>query len=192
MDRDAPVANDAQSFCRQARRLRADLASDPVRMHRQLGRLSIKEPARLQKVWRLGRKGMTVSGGGPRGLSVASDDAEGDRYTLLDPIDPVPEAEGYPSTTDRSFGDYVHRTLAPRPGGVLRYSERLAMLKEAGARGIARFEANLIIASVQHRLQITSPPMKRARRRRFALTGVLAFLGVQGMILLGYWRMLRS
>src|SRR4051812_48908230 len=34
----------------------------------------------------------------------------------------------------------------------LRYSRRLALLKEADQLGIERFEANLIIAMVQHRL----------------------------------------
>lgn len=41
-------------------------------------------------------------------------------------------------------------------GGLLRYSARLQLLKQAMAMGIERFEANLIIASVQnrHRAQI--------------------------------------
>src|SRR2546423_13838886 len=156
MDRTAEAPANALSFCREARRLRAVLGSDPVRMHRQLGQLSIKTDAgdrRMTKVWRLGRNGMSVSG---RGLSMPADDGEGERYTLLDPVDPLPEEMGYPSTPDRSFRDFVERTLSGLREGVLRYSHRLAMLKEAGARGIGRFEANLIIASVQHRLQVTS------------------------------------
>jgi hypothetical protein len=46
------------------------------------------------------------------------------------------------------FGRLVDRQLA---GPVLPYSRRVALLREAARRGIGRFEANLIIALVQHR-----------------------------------------
>src|SRR5688572_25146010 len=36
-------------------------------------------------------------------------------------------------------------------GPALRYSRRIRLLREAQRRGIGRFEANLIIAAVQHR-----------------------------------------
>jgi len=47
----------------------------------------------------------------------------------------------------------------------LRYSRRLALLKEAQHLGIERFEANLIIAMVQHRLGQLDIPEQPSRSR---------------------------
>ena len=48
-----------------------------------------------------------------------------------------------------AFAAEVERSLE---GGVLRYSRRATLLRQARERGIGRFDANLIIATVQHRL----------------------------------------
>src|SRR4051812_7432464 len=53
------------------------------------------------------------------------------------PVDPAGE-----------FADWVRDQL---DGPLLRYSVRLVLLKEAQRRGLGRFEANLVIASVLHR-----------------------------------------
>src|SRR4051794_38981135 len=53
------------------------------------------------------------------------------------PVDPAGE-----------FADWVRDQL---DGPLLRYSARLVLLKEAQRRGLGRFEANLVIASVLHR-----------------------------------------
>lgn len=172
MDRVAPTASDEASFCRNARRLRAELGANPVRMHRQLGQLSIKPAGgQVVRVWRLGRKGMSAA---------------------IDPAGPPAEQIGHPSTEDSSFRHYVERSLAGQYQGVLRYSQRLEFIKEATRRGIGRFEANLIIASVQHRLQMSVAEPARRRGKRLGLAGLMAFVAVQGLIALGYWRLFRS
>jgi hypothetical protein len=210
-------------FCREARRLRAVMEDDPVRMHQELGKLTMgpkrdgpkveqrpaateePEPQRkttpLRWPWlrtaRVGKRGMTWLG--KQMSAEVADDAppkpdpeDGQpRHTLVDPDDPLPIDEGYPSSQDRSFSELVLRKLHGRRRGVLRYSERLELLKEAGRRGIGRFEANLIIASVQHRLKLTVPECSR-RRRPLKLSGVIAFLALQGLILWGMWRVLKT
>ncbi len=48
-----------------------------------------------------------------------------------------------------------------RDGPVLRYSVRDALVHEGERRGLARFEANLIIAGVMHRMECTRPNRDR-------------------------------
>lgn len=149
---------------------------------------------------RLGKTGVSLLGKLGRGLSMP---AEGEQaaptpameddqpqYTLVDPEDPLPDDQGYATSSDRTFAAMVTRTLKAQHNSLLRYSQRLTLLQEAGRRGIGRFEANLIIASVQHRLSATMPVPKP--RRPIRLQGVLAFILVQGMILWGFWRVLKS
>jgi hypothetical protein len=70
-------------------------------------------------------------------------------------------------------------------GPVLPYSQRLVLLHEADQRGIPRFEANLIIAAVQHRHQYaTCPPIAITARRFPSLISTLLFILVQSAILL--------
>src|SRR5215213_4693897 len=50
-------------------------------------------------------------------------------------------------------------------GGILRYSKRLELLKIARGFGIGRFEANLVIAAVQHgRGKVRPEPIRRESR----------------------------
>lgn len=60
---------------------------------------------------------------------------------------------------------FAHRVTARLQGGLLPYSHRIALLKEAHNLGIKRFEANLIIAVTQHRHRTTpakpTPPTSR-------------------------------
>jgi hypothetical protein len=54
-----------------------------------------------------------------------------------------------PASTLRLFADEVAETIdAPQ---VLRYSNRQRLLRRARQLGVGRFDANLIIAAVQHR-----------------------------------------
>lgn len=50
-------------------------------------------------------------------------------------------------------------------GGLLRYSARAELLRRSVELGIDRFEANLIIAAVQHRLTESRRPGAHARPR---------------------------
>ena len=69
---------------------------------------------------------------------------------------------GNPDLADRVVGhrprsgppvahDFAEEVQSVLTAGVLRYSDRRRLLQSAGRRGIGRFEANLIIAAVQHR-----------------------------------------
>lgn len=73
-------------------------------------------------------------------------------------------------------------------GPVLRYSNRLRLLRRAEQLGIERFEASLIIATVQHR-QVRSAESTTPRRRW--LDAMVLAAGVQALILTALWAMLR-
>ncbi|MGE5609353.1 MAG: hypothetical protein ACM359_08870 [Bacillota bacterium] len=72
-------------------------------------------------------------------------------------------------------------------GPVLRYSQRLALLRRAADLGISRFEANLLIAAVQHRCVTTSAPTTPNRANRLLLMAFAA--GVQSLIAFLIWRL---
>ena len=83
-----------------------------------------------------------------------------------------------------AFADLVGQAL---DGCVLRYSNRLSLLDRAAKMGIGRFEANLIIATVQYRREHVpaNPP------RRSYLPILIAFaIGLQALIVAAVWRLL--
>ena len=80
------------------------------------------------------------------------------------------------------FADFVRARL---DGPVLRYSQRLELIKEAGRRGIGRFEANLVIAAVLHREGRGQEYELRPEAKWVA--PVVTFAAVQGAILAGAW-----
>ena len=150
---------------------------------------------------RLGKCGVSLISKLGRGLSMGADDApatdyamaaddDHPQYRLEDPEEATTPDNGFPTSSDRTFTALVGRTLQAQGRSPLRYSQRLELLKEAGRRGVGRFEANLIIASVQHKLGLTTalPPARRPLR----LPGILAFLLVQSMIIWGLWRVLKT
>ena len=87
------------------------------------------------------------------------------------------------SAPARHFAEY----LAGQMGSpVLRYSQRLALLRAARRFGVGRFEANLLIAAVleRHRRQVAEPDSVAWPD---ALLQVATFLLVEGALLLGAW-----
>jgi hypothetical protein len=82
------------------------------------------------------------------------------------------------------FADLVRRTL---DGPVLRYSQRTALLSEAERRGIGRFDANLIIASVLHGSGKRQEYQMAPRSYPRWLTTVLVVLVLQAAIVVGAW-----
>jgi hypothetical protein len=76
-------------------------------------------------------------------------------------------------------------------GGVLRYSARLELLRQAAAMGIERFEANLIIAAVEHRVPRPTAGRRIAlRTEAVSRTAIVAtVVAVQAMIVLAAWWM---
>jgi hypothetical protein len=98
---------------------------------------------------------------------------------------PPPKEEG-PAA---SFGRLVAQQLE---GPVLRYSRRQALLREAERRGIGRFEANLIIAAVQHqtRNEKTSRANESDAEDASAWRLGAAACAVQGLIFLAMYLLL--
>jgi hypothetical protein len=87
------------------------------------------------------------------------------------------------------FADVVAASI---DGPVLRYSQRLVLLKDAERRGIGRFEANLIIAAVLHREGMGQEyELLPIGNRMGWLAPVLTFVGLQSAILVGAWWVLR-
>ena len=77
-------------------------------------------------------------------------------------------------------------------GGVLPYSRRVALLRVARKLGINRFEANLIIAAVQHREP--TPPVGDGKceeppPRRGAMLWVtgLVVVGIESVVASALW-----
>lgn len=85
-------------------------------------------------------------------------------------------------TANDRFAESVATAIETR---TLRYSRRLQLLREADSLGIERFEANLIIAMVQHRLNASSSPARLSRR---TVTPWLMIIAVQSLVILaGVW-----
>ena len=94
---------------------------------------------------------------------------------------PVPGCESPASAFAQLAADQIS-------GQILSYSKRLGLLRAARRMGIGRFEANLIIAAVQHRTAGSSVRCQTVRRwspRRAA--PLLTFVLLQSLILLSLW-----
>lgn len=90
-----------------------------------------------------------------------------------------------PASPADDFAAHITRKIH---GGVLCYSDRLELLGAANDLGIGRFEANLIIAAVQHRLGAARLSETSAPKRTWpAVDLVAAFLVVQILILFLGW-----
>jgi hypothetical protein len=82
-----------------------------------------------------------------------------------------------------AFTDEVTDAL---DGCVLRYSNRLSLLARAADLGISRFEANLIIATVQHRCETPPPP---PTAKSYWPTLIVVVIALQAAIVLMVWRL---
>jgi len=83
---------------------------------------------------------------------------------------------------------FSHRVAARLDGPVLRYSNRVALLKEAEKLGIGRFEANLLIAKVQHaKGQALQATTDAAPGRTSFVSSAAMFVVVQSAILGAAW-----
>ena len=110
----------------------------------------------------------------------------------------VPEAEA-PSVTGRAAepvgraGGFAAEVARRMDGPVLRLAQRRFLLAKAHRMGIGRFEANLVIAAVQHERRAESCPRRvtlapsTGCRVSQAAPAVLAFV-LQGLIAWGAWR----
>jgi hypothetical protein len=85
---------------------------------------------------------------------------------------------------------FSSRVKAALTGGILRYSDRQDLLREAAHLGLDRFEATLLIAAVQHGASGESMPASARRIGRglgFRTAAVLTAIAVQGLIVAGMW-----
>ena len=82
----------------------------------------------------------------------------------------------------RAFAQQVCDELE---GSTLRYSKRIKLLRDARRRGIRRFDANLIIASVQERVQGPDSCVLQKRSNRSWRSCAALVIAVQGLILAG-------
>ncbi|HEY8665855.1 MAG TPA: hypothetical protein VIL86_04275 [Tepidisphaeraceae bacterium] len=103
---------------------------------------------------------------------------------------PAPtEASPTPSAS-KSFADDIAAALE---GNILRHSQRVRLLKQAGRYGIDRFEANLLIAAVQHRARSTPvDAIKVLRGRAFPTHALALILIIQSLIATGILLILRA
>ncbi len=94
-----------------------------------------------------------------------------------------------PETASDAFTFYVRQNLeAP----ILRYSQRLKLLKQAQRMGVGRFEANLVIARVLHEQGIGQEIEYGPDQPKGGwMAPLLTFIIVQAAILGGAWWMLR-
>jgi hypothetical protein len=91
-----------------------------------------------------------------------------------------------PRQTPVGSAGFAEHVAASLTSNVLRYSQRLQLIRDAQRFRISRFEANLVIAAVMGRrrngaVELTEPS------DRSVLTGVTTFLLVQGALALGAW-----
>ena len=96
---------------------------------------------------------------------------------------------------DESAVRFAESVIASMDGPVLRYSSREALIEEALRRGLGRFEANLIIAAVQHRIQEKAGKTARPKSlsRGAALIGAICLAGLaQTLIVLAVWSFFRA
>ena len=109
---------------------------------------------------------------------------------ISDGVGPV---EGRPHGTGTSKARaFAERVGAGLDGTVLRYATRRALLREAAGVGIGAFEANLIIAAVQHERRATRTPApapgeKTPSRGLPRLAPFLVIVSVEAAVALCAW-----
>lgn len=80
---------------------------------------------------------------------------------------------------------FAEQVAGELDGGMIRYSQRLSLLRAAADAGIGRFEANLIIAAIQHRSK--DCPITDQSPRKYNWENAITFIAVQLIILTGTW-----
>jgi hypothetical protein len=100
---------------------------------------------------------------------------------------------GHRSAAARDLADLAATRML---GSTLPWTQRQFLLHQATRRNIGRFEANLIIAAVQHHLAQNPPaadaPMPAQAPRFHVPVGLLTFCIVQAAIATIAWRLLFS
>lgn len=92
-----------------------------------------------------------------------------------------------PLGSAQTFADLVRQRM---DGPVLRYSHRASLLRAAERSGVGRFEANLIIAAVQHQAGEGAGAESVASSHPWC-AAALGFVATQGAILSALWWLIR-
>ena len=143
-----PAHSDAATvdLVRQARKLRHRFRSRPADMHKHLSRLATRRPTDLTAT-RISAA-VTSSTISPRRPDV--------------------------SEATQAFTVFVkHELIKTSSATPLRYSKRLELLRTGESHGLSRFQANLVIAAVQHELGRLLPPTPER------VSGITLFLVTQ-------------
>jgi hypothetical protein len=103
---------------------------------------------------------------------------------------PVAPASRHVTSKAHAFAEQVAKGL---DGPVLRYVTRRALIRDAGRMGIGAFEANLIIAAVQHERRgggvSTQAPQEPAPAHGLIGFGsLLVIFAVEAAVAFGAWR----
>lgn len=178
-------------YRRHARRLRARFAGEPARLHHSLAQLARRRDAATSSgsaSWkpspdtrpRLGHPAPVRVSVRPR--------VQGAPAALLpaDGLDGLNGAifQSSPKTLQR-FAALVTHCMED---GILRYSRRQALLRRAERLGIARFEANLIMAAVVNRRPHPREGASEQPRGRLPLqTALLVFTFVETLVAVAAW-----
>jgi hypothetical protein len=90
-----------------------------------------------------------------------------------------------PAGAAQTFADLVRERM---DGPVLRYSDRTRLLRAAERSGIGRFEANLIIAAVQHEAgEIRPASTTRETGHSWMRRALVAAAATQSLIAIAVW-----
>jgi len=88
------------------------------------------------------------------------------------------------------FTAFAQEVADSLDGRDLRYSQRLKLLKRASHFGIKRFDANLIIAMVQHRMADVHQQRESGPDHSAMLSTLTAVVVVQSLIIVAGWWLL--
>lgn len=147
---------------RQARQLRHRLKSKPSEMHRQLARLS-------------SRHATTQSAPSARITTAVAASARPDQRA-----DVAAATAAFTTEVRKHLG--LPGTPAEKPtknGFLLRYSQRLELLRLGEHMGLSRFQANLVIAAVQHESRTSSAALPASP----AISTTTLFLATQAVLI---------
>jgi hypothetical protein len=86
-------------------------------------------------------------------------------------------------STDRGPKEYARLVEREMDGTILRYSQRQRLIREGERRGLSRFEANLVIAVVEHR---KNSQVKARPQQASSMPGWVWFIVIQFVLLCGY------
>jgi hypothetical protein len=96
-----------------------------------------------------------------------------------------------PSKAQGKHEAFAAEVIGRMDGPVLRLAERRRLLAAARGVGIRRFDANLIIAAVQHQRQSIAPPpggsVVPAPRQSFPLGALTLVLVIEAAVAWGAW-----